>query len=377
MSQAEQTRLLEILHPRDAADLLEDIPELQAVDLIEDVPAETAAVIIQEMHSDEQVDLLGHFDAKSAAAILEQMPSEKADQLRQWLSYPSHSAGGLMVREYLSYSDLQKVADVLDDLREGGERYAEYDVQYAYVVSDVGTLTGVLPLRDLLLAPKDQPLKEIMRTEPVRVGLDAPLDQLEQLFDRHEFFGLPVVDEMDRLAGVVQRADMEEAATDVATKVYLASTGIVGGEELRSMPLFSRAFRRLSWLSTNVVLNIIAAVIGCAAWLWQGNPYLGLVVGGSLAVNTLAPDNADDAVHPKPWYRDALRLDGPPPILAFYLAAVVSSRACCRARSSSASAPGSRSTGPASSRISSTRSCATLCPVLLPLAIQSWIVWRG
>jgi magnesium transporter len=261
LSHEEQTALLTLLTPQEAAHIIEEVPGAQAVELIADLPPAEAAAIVDEMHSDLQADLLGELKTENAEAILDEMPLQAAEDARQLLTYPPDTAGGVMITEYLAYPEQLRVADVLDDLREHGERYSDYNVQYAYVTKADGTLVGVLPLRELLLARRAQPITNLMIANPLFVGLDTSLDKLKQFFDQHTFFGVPVVDETNRLVGVARRAAVKEAVNKRSNKVFLKFSGIIGGEELRSMRLFSRSFRRLSWLTINIFLNIIAASV--------------------------------------------------------------------------------------------------------------------
>ncbi len=358
LSQEEQTRLLGLLSPLDAAALIDHIEDVQAVDLIEDLPPAEAAAIVDEMNSDAQADLLGDLKDEEAEAILEAMPDETADEVRKLLQYPDETAGGIMLTEYVSYPGDHSVQDVIDDLRLNQKAYIGYDVQYLYV-SDGVRLTGVLRLRDVLMALPGQFLTEIMSADPVHVNVHTPLEEMRDLFDTYTYLGLPVTNENGLLVGVVRAADVQEKLAEQSESEFRKASGIVGGEELRSMPVLKRASRRLSWLSVNVVLNILAASViafhqdtlekaitlavflpiisdmsGCsgnqavavsirelamglvrpreilrvlakeasvglmnglvlgallasAALLWKGNPYLGLIVGTALAVNTV------------------------------------------------------------------------------------------
>jgi magnesium transporter len=248
---------------------------------------------------------------------------------------------------------------VLDDLRHQGEIYSDYDIQYAYVVSDSGRLIGVLRLRDLLMAPRSKSIREVMVKKPLSVHAQMSLRDLKEFFRQYAFLGVPVVNDDGQLVGVVRSASVREAANRQNNQLFLKFAGIVGGEEYRSMSLIKRSSRRLSWLSINIVLNIIAAsvialyqdtleraivlavflpiisdmsgcsgnqavavsireltlglvrpkellrvltkesaiglvnglvlglLLGAAAFLWKGNPWLGLIVGGALAANTV------------------------------------------------------------------------------------------
>ncbi len=351
--------LLTLLDPEDAAGIVDQLPDQQAAASVETLEPEEAALIVQEMPSAEQADLLREIEEDEAQAILLAMDPSSADEVRRLSRYASDVAGGLMGTEFLSYSREASVESVIKDLRANSHRYSEYVVQYAYIIDKQKRLTGVLRLRDLLLSPPTRRVKELMLPKPVRVSDEASLDELRDLFDAHSYFGVPVTDSSDRLVGVLKREAVEEALAERSDNDYLKSQGIVHGEELRSMPLFTRSRRRLMWLSLNIGLNFLAAsvialyeetltqvialavflpiisdmsgcsgnqavavsmrelslgvlrpqdiwrvwskevlvgflngvalglLIGTAAWLWKGNPYLGLVVGGALALNTM------------------------------------------------------------------------------------------
>ncbi len=360
MDADKQQNLLQLLPAEVAADLVEALSHTQAADLIEELPAQEAARIVDHMASDEQADLLAELHTDDAEAILEQMSPEEAEDIRRLTQYGPDTAGGIMITEYLAYSDQLRVDDVLRDLRSNTQRYTEYDVQYVYVVSeDTGRLVGILRLRDLVLTPGSVMITSVMRTDAHSVPVEADLDQLADFFDRHYFFGVPVVDAHGKMLGVVRRAAVEEAQAERADKAMMRIGGIIAGEEIRTMPVGSRALRRLAFLGPNIGLNFISAsviafflptltevaalmiflpilsdmsgcsgsqafavsmrelslglvkpyelfrvmvkevsvglingvvlgaLLGLAAWAMRGNPYLGLVVGGALAINSV------------------------------------------------------------------------------------------
>ncbi len=359
LDRKEQHKLLTVISPEDAADLIEELPDAQAADIIEEMDAGDAAAIINEMTSDERADLMLELDDEEAEAILTEMEPVEAASVRRMIEYDPDTAGGLMITEYFSYRISSTVKDVVDDLRENAEKYKEYHVRYIYVVSDQDVFTGVLQMQDLLLAAKSQKLSDIVIKEVRAVSVNTSLDQLDDLFDTYDYYGFPVVDEDNRLIGVIRRKNVLEAVNERAVYDHLESQGIVGGDELRTMPVMQRSRRRLMWLSVNIILNLIAAsvitfyqdtlqavialavflpiisdmsgctgnqavavsmrelslgtvkpaevlrvwwqeisvgiingivlgiLIGIAAFIWKGNIYLGIVVGGALAINTL------------------------------------------------------------------------------------------
>ena len=257
----DQRFLLTVLPPDEAADLVTHLSDAQATELFERLEPSEAAAIVHELPSNEQADLLGDLDDDDAEAILSEMEPEEAAALRSLTEYDDEVAGGLMVTEFLRFPKTMTIGDVTNDLTSNAEAYRNYEIQYAYIVDERSRLVGVLRMRDLLLAARDLPVSEIMIEYPLSIDHTTPLDELIDFFDVHHFVGVPVVSSHGRLLGVLQRSAVNEARADRNESDYMKSQGIVGGEELRTMPLMRRTKRRLAWLSINIVLNVIAASI--------------------------------------------------------------------------------------------------------------------
>jgi len=353
----ERSRLLEMLRPEAAADVIEHIPEEVAGDALEGIEPQRAARILAEMPSAEQADLLGEVGTAGAETILAHMEPADAHELRVLTAYDEASAGGLMIRELARVRVSWTVAQVVAYLRDHED--TTHHGQNVYVQDVSGRLVGALQLHDLLLAEPGQRIEGLMEAEPLRVRVDTPLRELIHFFEQEHVYGVPVVNAEGVLVGLLRRAAVEEAVAERSEEDYRFSQGIVGGEELRSMPLSVRSGRRLSWLSVNIFLNLLAAgviafyqdtlqavialavflpiisdmsgcsgnqavgvsmreltlgvsrpadvwrvvlaeakvgvingialgvLIGVVAWVWKGNVWLGLVVGGALALNTV------------------------------------------------------------------------------------------
>ena len=256
----EQRQLLGAVSPDKAAELTEYLPDAHAADLIDDMPANEAAAIIEEMASDQRADVLGEMGTPESEAILEHLEDEDADEARQLISYPANTAGGLMMTEFAAYPMNATVREVVEDLtgREGD--YTFLTVHYVYVVVKKRKLRGVLRLRDMVFANPDARIGDIAQPATT-VEPGATLGELSEFFDANDIAAVPVVNERGNICGIVRRRALLEALADKAESDSLKSAGIVGGEELRSMPVTLRARRRLSWLSVNIVLNVIAASV--------------------------------------------------------------------------------------------------------------------
>ncbi len=212
------------------------------------------------MPSDDRVDVLAEMDAEDAEEILQHLDDEDASEIRDLIAYDPDVAGGLMMTEFATYPAAATVRRVVEDLtgREGD--YEFLTVHYIYVVAKRHKLKGVVRLRDLVFADPDARIGTIAKPA-LTVAPQTPLEELEDFFDEHDIAAVPVVDQRQYLLGIVRRRAVLEALAERSEADSLKVAGIVGGDELRSMPVWLRSRRRLAWLSVNIGLNIIAASV--------------------------------------------------------------------------------------------------------------------
>ncbi|MEL7185391.1 MAG: magnesium transporter [Pseudomonadota bacterium] len=260
LSPAEQRKLLLAIHPDRAADLIEEIPESHAADLLEDMTATESAPIVEELSSDQRVDVLQELSSGDAEAIIAELAVDDAKSARELIGYSSDEAGGLMMKEYASYKDTDNVGWVIKQLTDDTSDYQYLTVHYIYVLKEDGSLVGVVRLRDLVFADAGKQVGDVT-TPALTVRPNEPLDELENFFIDHDFAAVPVVDDNGVMLGIVRRRAVLEALADRSEADHLKSAGIIGGDEIRSMPVLVRSRRRLAWLSINILLNVIAASV--------------------------------------------------------------------------------------------------------------------
>jgi magnesium transporter len=260
LAPADQRALLAIVKPDRAASLVEDLPATHVADLIEKMSVQDAAIIVEEMASDRRADVLGEMDDEDADAVIAELDDEDASEVRELISYPQDRAGGLMMTEFAQYPMATSVRDAVDHLTGDAVDYQLLTVHYVYVVVRKKKLKGVIRLRDLVFADPNLTIGEIAKPA-LSVSPDATLDDIEEFFDEHDFAAVPVVDSSGNLLGIVRRRTFLETLAERAEADNLKAAGIIGGDELRSMPVLFRSRRRLAWLSINIVLNIIAASV--------------------------------------------------------------------------------------------------------------------
>ena len=260
LAEDQQRLLLGMISAERAADIVEELPDSHAANLMERMSVDAAVPIVEEMASDDRVDLLGGMPDEDAAAILEQLDEEDADEIRHLSAFDPDTAGGMMMTEYAAFPMKATIRDVIRDLTSRDGEYEYLTVHYVYVLVKKSKLKGVIRIRDLVFADWDQPIGAVA-TPALTVPADAPLADLVDFFEEHDFAAVPVVDARGNLLGIVRRRAVLEAAREKSEADRLKAAGIVGGDELRSMPVLHRSGRRLSWLSVNILLNIIAASV--------------------------------------------------------------------------------------------------------------------
>lgn len=260
LSPEDREQILTKLSPEEAADLIEDIPDEHAADIIERLPTENAAAILNEMDSDDQADVLGEMKEEDAEAILAEMAPAEAKDARRLMQYEDDEAGGLMMTEVFAFEEDVTVGEVLEGLRPADASGEIPQIREIYVISRWKRLIGVVRLNDIVLSRRTTAIAHLV-TPSSFITPATKLDELEQIFSRSEISTVPVINPHARVIGVVTRDAVVEALNERAEEEYRKLQGIVGGDEIRTMPLLTRSRRRLSWLSINVVLNIIAASV--------------------------------------------------------------------------------------------------------------------
>jgi len=254
----ERAQLLSMLAPETVAELIEEAPDELAADMLETLDSSTAARIMEHLQSDTQADLVQEMEKVDAEAILQSMAPEDAENVRTLVSYDPDSAGGLMEQEVFSFRESDTVGSVLRRLIAGDDEFERHRGQHPYIVDENGKLAGVVSLRGLLRSKRSVLLKDVM-SSAISVNVDTNQQVLAELFDEHPFLGLPVVDGQGVLLGMVSRLEFAEAELERVELESMSRQQV--SDELRSMPTLERSKRRLIWLSSNIVLNIIAASV--------------------------------------------------------------------------------------------------------------------
>ncbi len=212
--------LIQALDDETAADTLEELSPETQVDLISALPEERAADILEEMAPDEAADVLGDLPPEKAEDLLELMEPEESEDVKELLGFPEHSAGGIMTTEYIAIPQSDNAAQALERI---GKRIPVPDVYDIFVVDDLENerLVGVTRLQDLVWPPPHTTVADFMQREFPRAHVSDDEKSVAHTIARYNLLALPVVDDDNRLRGIVTVDDAMDIILPTAWKKRL------------------------------------------------------------------------------------------------------------------------------------------------------------
>ncbi len=249
----ERDDLVAHLDVETAAELFEELDEEVAADLADDIHPERLADILDEMEPDDAADLLGDLPPALVQTLLAEM--EDSEEVAPLLQYPDETAGGLMTTAFVALQESATVDDVIAFLRALKQEDADEDVDlpfYLFVVDDQQRLVGVVDLRELVSAPGQTRIGDLMDREVIAVDAWTDQEEVARVMKKYDLAAVPVVDEQRRLLGVVTYDDIMHVLEEEASEDILHLSG-VESEPLAEKPYWEQRlleiFRsRFPWL---------------------------------------------------------------------------------------------------------------------------------
>jgi len=306
------------LEPEDAAQILKEIPIKQITEIFHLIASDDIAPILQQLPEEMQ------------SAVLDEMEEKPSEEVKELLHYEEETAGRIMSTNFYALNQETNVSDAITAMQLEGDVESAF---YLYVVDDEGHLVGVVSLRQLLFARPNTKLKEIMNREVISVRTDTDQEFVARAVADYNLVAIPVVDEANKLVGVVTVDDVidvidKEATEDIYKMVSLdssdsslaplvvnffkgtiqqavtlavmmplvAALGGVAGNQTIAIMVREIAIGQADWLSAHKILLkemlvglgnglVIGSLLGAATFLLFNNPYLGLIMGLAIIIN--------------------------------------------------------------------------------------------
>lgn len=274
----------EVLHPAVTAEVLEGLPAedvwrvlsncglerqveifefmsvAQQFELVQDVDRKRLSRLLEAMSPDDRVDLLERMNPDRVENILPLIAQAERNDIKKLLSYPDESAGAIMTTEYAWLPEDITVREALDRLRkQAPDRETIY---YVYIVDEGRRLHGFISLRELILARPDAKLAEIMTKDVISVRVDDDQEDVAAQLAKYDFLAIPVVDDQNRLVGIVTHDDVLDIVREEADEdAYLQSAVGPLEDSYLDTPVWIIARKRGMWLALLLVAALFTASI--------------------------------------------------------------------------------------------------------------------
>ena len=266
MSKEERRRFYQIFSDDEISDIFAYLDNVE--DFIEELDAEKAADIIERMDADDAIDVLEELEEEKREELIQLLDEEAKEDIRLIRSYGEEEIGSRMSTNYVR---IQKNSTIKQAMRSLVEQAAENDnITTIYAVDEKDIFYGAIELRDLVIAREGTPLEQIISTSYPRVYASETItDCIEQLKDYSED-SIPVLDEENRLLGVITSDDIVEVVDEELGEDYAKLAGMTEESDLDETVLAGMK-KRLPWLLALLALGLlVSTVVGAFEQVIQG-----------------------------------------------------------------------------------------------------------
>lgn len=265
-----------LLDQETAADVLMELNDDDRQKFLKILPSEVIArQFIEKMDSDDAADVIGDLEQDRKEEVLSHIDDiEQAGDIVDLLLYNEDTAGGLMAKELITVNEEWSMQTCLKEMRAQAEELDE--IYYIYVINDAQILTGVLPLKKMILSPSVNKVKHVMKQDLIKVNTDMDSQEVAQVMEKYNLVALPVIDSIGRLLGRITIDDVVDVIREEAEKDYQMASGITEDVETSDRVLrLTRA--RLPWLLIGLLGGVLSASV---ISIFQGN----IQIHGQLAL---------------------------------------------------------------------------------------------
>ncbi len=254
----ERLMIFQLLKPEGAGEVLLEVEPPVQERILSDLDDQAIKEIVEELDSDDAADLVGDLPAHRAKEIIETVEEDVSQELKQLLPYPEDSAGGIMALEFVAVSADSTVQEAIDRIRQKREEVE--NMYYLYVVDEHDRLAGIVSLKDLVVEPPTRRIREIMNPEVISAYVYSDQEEVARLVKKYDLVAIPVVDQNQRLVGRVTHDDIMDVIEEEVDEDIGLMAGVINQEVAEESPVkISRA--RLPWLITGLGGGILAAVV--------------------------------------------------------------------------------------------------------------------
>jgi magnesium transporter len=254
----ETRQLFEILFSsRRAEKTLKELPPELLPDILALIDDEKIGRLIVRADPDDAVTFIDSLPEERRERILALLDPERQAAVREIINYPEGTVGRIMTTEFMALPPHTTAQGAIDKIRERGELESFF---YLYVVDGESKLIGVVPIRNLVIAPPHRTLHEMMIADPIKANVFMDQEEAARLVAKYELLALPIVDEAGHLEGIITVDDVIDIINEESTEDMYKMVGLA--EEDRVFTPVSRSVRmRLPWTMLNLLTATLAASV--------------------------------------------------------------------------------------------------------------------
>lgn len=253
----ERVTLIETLGPKFDFEVFSELDETVRDQLSEALPNALLAEAVKELDTDDAAYLLENLEESDKQEILAQLPTSERAALERNLEYPEETAGRLMQADFVAVAPFWNVGQVIDYMRDTEDLPDTFSE--IFVVDPSYRVLGAVELSRLLRSKRDIKVDTIMNEERHLVLATEDQEEVARQFRRHDLMSAPVVDENQRLVGVVTVDDVVDVIQDEAEEDMKALAGV--GDETLADTVYWTARSRVPWLIVNLGTAILASFV--------------------------------------------------------------------------------------------------------------------
>lgn len=246
------------LIPKDkAAEVFANMNHSMQTYLVEMFSEKELKELLDDLYMDDTVDLLEELPANLVNRILNTVDQADRTLINQLLNYPDDSAGTLMTTEYVDIRETMTVAQAMAHIKETG---IHKETIYTCYVTNQRRLLGIVSAKDLMTTADDVLIRDLMQTEIISVSTHTDKEEVAQLFTKYNFLALPVLDQDERLVGIVTFDDAMDVMVDEATEDITKMAAMSPSEKSYfETSVLAHAKHRIAWL---LILMFSATITG-------------------------------------------------------------------------------------------------------------------
>ena len=216
--------------------------------------------VINELYMDDTVDLLEEMPANVVKRILKNVNQQDRVTINELLKYPEDSAGSIMTTEFVDLKENMTVEEALNKIRKTG--LEKETIYYCYVLSAKRNLIGVVDLKKIVISERDTLIKDLMETNVIKVNTLEDKENVAKALSKYNFLAIPVVDNEDKLVGIVTVDDAIDVIQEETTEDLEKMAAIAPSEDSYfSTGTFKHAKNRIVWLLILMLSSTITGAI--------------------------------------------------------------------------------------------------------------------